>query len=106
VDIGWRGSIQDNLARLLPNINSFGAYLGIIKYINTQASHVEKAAYLFDLNKQIMSQNTLRDSNSFELICNCRTGSVVGYERHAPYRPITVEVTEEQQLYDDFCRHF
>lgn len=106
VDIGWRGSIQDNLARLLPKINSFGSYLGIIKYINTQASNVDKVAYLYDLNKLVMSQNTLRDSNSFELICNSRAGSVVGYEANYPYQPITIEVKEEQKLYDDFCIHF
>ena len=106
VDVGWRGSIQDNLSRLLPSINSFGAYLGIIKFINAQASHVEKSAYLFDLNKQMMSQNTLKDSDSFELISNCRTGSVVTYEGHHPYKPITIEIEEEQKLYDDFCSHF
>ena len=106
VDVGWRGSIQDNLSRLLPSINSFGAYLGIFKSINAQASHVEKSAYLFDLNKQMMSQNALKDSDSFELIGNCRTGSVVTYEGHHPYKPITIEIEEEQKLYDDFCSHF
>jgi hypothetical protein len=36
VDIGWRGTIQDNLAHVLPEKTLFGHYLGLARVLNEQ----------------------------------------------------------------------
>jgi FMN phosphatase YigB (HAD superfamily)/HEPN domain-containing protein len=50
VDIGWRGTIQDNLCRLLPNSTIHGVYLGLFPYHNAQPSNATKQAVAFDGN--------------------------------------------------------
>ncbi len=50
-DIGWRGSIQDNLGRLLSNVSFYGVYLGLFPYLNEQLKNHSKRAVVFDGNK-------------------------------------------------------
>jgi len=49
-DIGWRGTIQDNLAYLLPDTRIHGCYLGLFHYLNDQPKNASKTAWLFDKN--------------------------------------------------------
>ena len=44
VDVGWRGTVQDNLARLLPETHLVGWYLALFPFLNPQADNVEKYA--------------------------------------------------------------
>ncbi|MEX2256572.1 MAG: class I SAM-dependent methyltransferase [Acidimicrobiia bacterium] len=50
VDVGWRGTIQDNLARLLPERRLVGVYLGLFPFLNEQLANVTKHAVAFDGN--------------------------------------------------------
>lgn len=50
VDVGWRGSIQDNLAHVLPHAHLHGVYLGLFPYLNPQPDNVVKEAVGFDGN--------------------------------------------------------
>ena len=50
VDVGWRGTIQDNLAHLLPETHLHGVYLGLFPYLNPQPTNVSKEAVGFDGN--------------------------------------------------------
>ncbi|MBM3657956.1 MAG: hypothetical protein FJW95_00400 [Actinobacteria bacterium] len=50
VDVGWRGTIQDNLARVLPDRHTVGLYLGLFPFLNPQPPNVEKRAVAFDAN--------------------------------------------------------
>ena len=50
VDVGWRGSIQDNLARVVPNRHFHGIYLGLFEYLNQQPTNCTKQAVAFDAN--------------------------------------------------------
>jgi hypothetical protein len=50
VDVGWRGTIQDNLAHLLPQTQIHGVYLGLFPYLNPQPPNVTKEAVGFDGN--------------------------------------------------------
>jgi len=50
VDLGWRGTIQDNLAHVLREIRFHGVYLGLFPYLNKQARNVSKEALAFDGN--------------------------------------------------------
>lgn len=47
VDIGWRGTIQDNLALAFPELHWEGVYLGLHPFLNAQPPNTAKAALLF-----------------------------------------------------------
>lgn len=44
VDVGWRGTIQDNLSRLLPQTRLIGWYLALFPFLNPQPTNGEKHA--------------------------------------------------------------
>lgn len=50
VDVGWRGTIQDNLVRALAIPSSFGVYFGLFPFLNAQPSGSEKVGVAFDGN--------------------------------------------------------
>lgn len=50
VDLGWRGTIQDNLAHVLNETHFHGVYLGLFPYLNKQAKNVTKEGLAFDGN--------------------------------------------------------
>jgi hypothetical protein len=49
-DIGWRGTIQDNLARLFAEREFRGLYLGLLDFLNPQPGNSSKAAIGPDAN--------------------------------------------------------
>jgi FMN phosphatase YigB (HAD superfamily) len=50
VDIGWRGTIQDNLCYLRPDTIISGAYLGLFPYLHPQPVNARKWGVVFDGN--------------------------------------------------------
>jgi len=50
VDLGWRGTIQDNLAHVLNEVHFHGVYLGLFPYLNKQVKNVSKEGLAFDGN--------------------------------------------------------
>ncbi len=50
VDVGWRGTIQDNLARVLVDHRLHGVYLGLFPFLNPQPENTTKHAVAFDGN--------------------------------------------------------
>ncbi|WP_157645126.1 HAD family hydrolase [Burkholderia ubonensis] len=83
VDIGWRGTIQDNIACMLPDTHFAGFYLGLNKLLNHQPVNTKKHAFGPDLNRQ--DSNASRELLEFvapiEMLTNSSSGSVTGYER-------------------------
>jgi FMN phosphatase YigB (HAD superfamily) len=77
VDIGWRGTIQDNIAHATPSF-VHGIYLALFRYLNKQPSNTAKAAYLFDLNSDV-DRLEPRDITPMEMLFNSPGGSVTGY---------------------------
>ena len=78
VDIGWRGTIQDNLAYIYPNKTIGGYYLALYDFYNLQPQNTYKISYLDDIsirNNEVASIITL-----LEWIYNPGTGSVVEYK--------------------------
>ncbi len=51
VDVGWRGTIQDNLCHLLPDRELHGVYLGLFPFLNPQPANGTKRAVIFDGNR-------------------------------------------------------
>lgn len=48
VDVGWRGSIQDNLAHIFPSAHFHGVYLGLFPFLNAQPPNCTKEAVGFN----------------------------------------------------------
>ena len=107
IDIGWRGSIQDNIALLIPDTHIYGMYLGLHRFINEQPFNATKAAYSFDSNIFSNPSVIFNNFDLMELLCNSPNGSVVGYildnERIIPNRNIEME---EAKLHGDFVEQF
>lgn len=81
VDIGWRGSIQDNLALLLPRARLSGYYLGLQRFLDVQPANADKQAYGPDLNRDGRDADLFRRLPLIELLCTPALAGVVGYAR-------------------------
>lgn len=80
VDIGWRGTIQDNLAYVLPTVQLHGYYLGLLRYLNAQPSNSRKRALGPNLNEAPSDHAELLDFVApVEMLCNSPHGSVQRY---------------------------
>jgi FMN phosphatase YigB (HAD superfamily) len=77
VDIGWRGTIQDNLANMWDG-HIRGHYLGLFQFLNVQPSNVDKVGWLG--NDNLGFKRLITDAAPVEAICNSVGGSVVGYD--------------------------
>lgn len=80
VDIGWRGTIQDNLALIFPDCFIEGCYLGLQRFFNPQPDNTRKYGYIADRNKgefHVMLKHVM----PFEMLCFATGGSAVGYGR-------------------------
>lgn len=97
VDIGWRGTIQDNISYLLPDYEVKGYYIGLVPFLNEQPDNVTKRGYLngygrFDFLLQYVMP--------FEMICNSPNGSTIGYERKGnTVFAVRKKEAEEDQIY-------
>ncbi|SAK51686.1 hypothetical protein AWB77_01330 [Caballeronia fortuita] len=79
VDIGWRGTIQDNLALLLPAVQFRGHYLGLQRYLNEQPSNVSKRAFGPNRNETSEDASLLDAVAPIEMLFSSSAGSVCGY---------------------------
>lgn len=97
VDIGWRGTIQDNIARTVPTF-IHGTYLALFRFLNQQPKNTTKAAYLFNLNSEV-DRLEPADITPMEMLFNSPGGSVTGYSIAKDGRIIAnkkVESSEEE----------
>lgn len=91
VDIGWRGTIQDNLAHIFTNKPIGGYYLTLYDFYNLQPKNTYKISYLDDKdirNNEVASMITL-----LEWIYNPGTGSVIEYKQSEAIRKAKDEET-------------
>lgn len=49
-DLGWRGTIQDNICLIRPDCSVHGVYLGLFPFLNPQPANATKTALVFDGN--------------------------------------------------------
>lgn len=78
VDIGWRGTIQDNLAYIFDKKHIDGYYLTLYDFYNLQPSNTSKSCFIDDESmkvKEVANIITL-----LEWIFNPGTGSVTEYK--------------------------
>ncbi len=108
VDIGWRGTIQDNLAWLLPQKRISGYYLGLQRFLNQQPPNCSKRAYGPDANLDLGFSHLLDAVSPIEMLCNSPSGSVMGYRLEARGRAVADRLIEpaENAVYANTVRHF
>jgi len=86
VDIGWRGTIQDNLARIFKNKQICGYYLAILDYFNEQSKNVEKVSIISE--KEFIDKYIGGLITCLEMIFIPSTGSVIDYSNGIANRKI------------------
>lgn len=77
VDIGWRGSIQDNLALALPELAWSGLYVGLHPFLSPQPANAWKQGLLFDAadSRRLPGDNLM----PIEYLFHQPIGTVSGY---------------------------
>lgn len=109
VDIGWRGTIQDNIAHLLPDVHFDGFYLGLDKFINQQPVNVAKHAFGPNMNLGGDSHlsHVFAKVSPIEMLCNSPNGSVAGYVKtNGTYQAIRLVEPAENASYDNATLYF
>lgn len=108
VDIGWRGTIQDNLALVRPQAMVHGYYLGLARFLNPQPTNCVKAAFGPDLNAAQQHSHFLDAVSPLEMLSNSPGGSTEGYERLPDGRVVARRHVDaaENAVHDRFVRHF
>lgn len=107
VDVGWRGTIHDNIALLYPNIHFTGVYLGMQKFLNEQPSNTSKVAFGPDLNRQLEYPHFLDSVAPIEMITNSPSGSVIGYgEENGKLVAIRSVNYDENSTWHNFTKAF
>lgn len=105
VDIGWHGTIQDNLCYLLPNCQINGYYLGLVPYLNPQPENALKNGYI---NLSSNSVALLKSVTPLEFLTTSVSGSVVGFSRSEGGRvkaDVIHNVSEDHE-YEEFTLDF
>lgn len=107
VDIGWRGTIQDNIAHIFPDTAIVGYYLGLKRMINKQPGNVTKRAYGIDEQCETDAGRYFEAFAPLEMICGSPNGSVEGYVQEGDRVVARRNVcTLENQSFRDFTAHF
>ncbi len=97
VDIGWRGTIQDNLAHIFTNKRIEGYYLTLYDFYNLQPQNTSKISFIDD--KSIRDHEVGSMITLLEWIYNPGTASVTGYNQGEPIRKAKTEELEIVKKY-------
>ncbi|MEM9710078.1 MAG: hypothetical protein AAF871_14955, partial [Pseudomonadota bacterium] len=85
VDIGWRGSIQDNLCKV-SNDTIYGCYFGLESFLNRQARNSIKFGFLCEGDEKL--ETLVPEKAALEFLCNYPGGSISGYRDGVPARDL------------------
>jgi FMN phosphatase YigB (HAD superfamily) len=107
VEVGWRGSIQDNLSRLLDTA-IHGVYLGLFAFLNPQPPGSTKVGWLFDDNlphspmtdrvEAPSGTHLVTDVAPIEMLLTKPEGTVVGHAVDpATGAPVALRHREQQE---------
>ncbi len=96
VDIGWRGTIQDNICYILPNCNIYGYYFALYDFLNEQPKNASKYGFL---NQFKGGTKFLANITPFEMICNSPNGSTICYSEENGIHAVRKVDEQENQSY-------
>lgn len=103
VDIGWRGTIQDNIAYMLQNTFVEGYYLGLYEFINQQPANTKKHGFISTEEMNRM----LRFVAPVEMMTNSSSGSVLRYEAGADnIKVIKAADKAEDVIHEKYIQYF
>lgn len=104
VDIGWRGTIQDNLCYLLPRKTIFGFYFGLIPMLNRQPDNAVKQGFV---NTMPFAAAILKSHTQLEMVCSSGQGSVLRYEeRNGEIVPLREDDKQDIYSWERYARSF
>lgn len=108
VDIGWRGTIQDNLASVMPGCEIHGYYLGLQQFLNPQPPNCFKSAFGPDANRSAESVGLLDAVSLIEMLCNSPNGSISGYQQTSSGAVMAKRIVDagENRVHDEFVHYF
>jgi len=107
VDIGWKGTIQDNLAYLFPGTQFYGVYLALQKFAGPQPSNVIKEAFGRNENLACGGRSAaVRCIAPWELLCTSGEGSAAFYEAVNGHAAVRREYNEAEQKMHAQKTHF
>lgn len=92
VDMGWRGTIQDNIAYIYPNKKIGGYYYALYDFYNYQPKNTYKIPYI--KNREITYEYISPMLTVFEMLFNTESGSVIGYKNGEAIRKVKKEEYE------------
>lgn len=88
VDIGWRGTIQDNLAAIVSG-RIHGCYFGLERFLNPQPRNATKTGFVFDAPRGFPL--SIPEVAGFEFLFNSPGGSTLGYANGKAVRELIAE---------------
>lgn len=97
VDIGWRGTIQDNLSYIFNNKVIGGYYLTLYDFYNAQPKNSYKISFIDD--KTIRNNDVACMITLLEWIYNPGTGSVIEYKQGEAVRKAKIRETNIVEKY-------
>lgn len=109
VDVGWRGTIQDNLAHLLPGRHIAGWYLGLFGMLNEQPTNASKHTIGPDGRRDPETLvQIIQNVAPLEMLANTDTGSVRRYGRGADGAIVAERVHDEgeDRVWREHTRYF
>ncbi|MDH7605811.1 MAG: glycosyltransferase, partial [Melioribacter sp.] len=108
VDIGWRGTIQDNLAYIFDKNIFYGYYFGLFKYLNTQPVNSLKKAFIANQNIENSKNDILLNFVSpIEMLFNSDGGSVKKYYKNESEICAKREIEpSEEEVFIKYTKYF
>lgn len=107
VDVGWRGTIQSNLAYLGLSQQLHGYYVARQNPLTPVPTGCEMTAYLIDEASSTMNVDLLETYGVMEMLCTADTGSTTGYRRKGgEVVPVHTASNCECPVYEGVVRHF
>lgn len=89
-DIGWRGTIQDNLARIMPARRVVGFYLALFPPFSPAAPNTEKHGFIHGPTDSVRMARRLRFVAPLEFVATGEAQSILEYRiETGSARPIT-----------------
>lgn len=102
VDIGWRGTIQDNLAYIFPKKNIIGYYITLYDFYNYQPKNTKKIKFI--KNREIIMNDIACIITVLEMLFSSNTGSVIEYKDGEAIRKLKKEEVQTVQNYINYIQ--
>lgn len=97
VDIGWRGTIQDNIAYIFPKKNITGYYITLYDFYNYQPRNTKKIKFI--KNRDLIMNDISSIITVLEMLFSSNTGSVIEYKDGKAIRKLKKEEVQTVQNY-------